>query len=151
MSFKKARFPRNEPLGHLWRAMINRCENKNATNFERYGGRGVMVCDEWHDRGNFVVWALGNGYRHGLQLDRVNNEGNYEPNNCRFVTPSENAKNRRSNIILTFNGKTMCVSEWAKETGIDWKVLYARVKRNWSVEEILSIKPKKGNNQLLRR
>jgi hypothetical protein len=81
--------------------MIYRCENPKEKEYHNYGGRGISVCDEW--RGNvekFIEWALQNGYREGLQIDRMNNDGNYEPTNCRFVTPMQNCQNTRHCIKL---------------------------------------------------
>jgi hypothetical protein len=78
-----------------WRSMKARCHNKNATRCERYGGRGIKVCDEWNDYVKFKEWALANGWTKGLTIDRIDNDGNYEPGNCRFISRIENAKKRR--------------------------------------------------------
>jgi hypothetical protein len=82
----------------LYDAMRNRCYNSKDAGFKHYGGRGITMCDEWKsDRTKFLSWAFENGWQEGLQLDRINNDGNYSPENCRFVTPRENSLNRRSN------------------------------------------------------
>jgi hypothetical protein len=79
----------------LWASMKARCQNKNAENYRFYGARGIKVCEEWaNDPAEFCKWAEENGYTEGLQIDRIDNDGNYEPENCRFVTPAENMKNR---------------------------------------------------------
>lgn len=84
-------------LHRLWRNMINRCERPQTHNYHRYGGRGISVCAEWrNDAAQFIAWCEGNGWAPGLQLDRIDNDGDYEPSNCRFVTPRENARNRSS-------------------------------------------------------
>jgi hypothetical protein len=80
----------------LWNPMKQRCENPNRPKFADYGNRGIEVCDEWHDAGSFAKWALSHGYRKGLQLDRINNDGGYCPDNCRWVTPKQNSRNRRN-------------------------------------------------------
>ena len=78
--------------------MKQRCYNKNHKQFKDWGGRGITVCDEWKNSYKiFYSWCMQNGYKNGLQIDRINNDGNYEPNNCRFVSPIENMRNRRKN------------------------------------------------------
>lgn len=82
------------PLYKVWKTMKHRCLNPNAEHFARYGGRGISVCAEWlNDFQNFYNWAVANGYQKGLQLDRIDNDGDYEPNNCRFATRTENMRN----------------------------------------------------------
>lgn len=82
-------------LHRLWRNMINRCERAETHNFHRYGGRGIRVCDEWRkDATAFISWCQSNGYKHGLELDRRDNDAGYSPDNCRFVTRLENARNK---------------------------------------------------------
>ena len=88
---------RHHPLYTVWRHMKNRCANSNNWAYKWYGGRGITVCDKWiNDAKAFILWALDNGWEKGLQIDRIDNDGNYEPSNCRFVTPKENANNRRA-------------------------------------------------------
>lgn len=83
-------------ISHVWYAMINRCYKPEDLQYKNYGGRGIKVCEEWKkDRMAFVNWALISGWAKGLQIDRIDNNGNYEPDNCRFVTDSENKKNTR--------------------------------------------------------
>lgn len=87
--------------------MKDRCYNSKDKNYKRYGGRGITICDEWlNDYYAFESWALANGYSDDLTIDRINNDGNYEPNNCRFVTVKGNNNNRSSNKRFTYNGKT---------------------------------------------
>lgn len=107
-------YSEHKDLFNVWQTMKSRCENKNRKKYKDYGGRGIKVCDEWQEAINFVSWALQNGYKKGLQIDRINVNGDYEPNNCRWVTPKENARNRRNTKLLTVNGTTKCVSEWCE-------------------------------------
>jgi len=86
----------NSPLYYVHNSMVQRCENANNQAFSNYGGRGISVCDEWHDVKTFCEWALTHGYRHGLSIDRINNGGNYEPTNCRWATMKEQGNNRRT-------------------------------------------------------
>jgi hypothetical protein len=100
----------------VWQGMRNRCNNPKVENYCDYGGRGIKVCDKWqHSSYSFIRWAIDNGYKEGLQLDRIDVNGNYEPSNCRFITPRENAQNKRNNVLLTVCGETKCVSEWLRK------------------------------------
>lgn len=108
----------------LWQTMKTRCENPKRENFERYGGRGITICEEWHEAKNFVEWALNNGYKKGLQLDRIDNDKGYSPYNCRFVTPSENSRNRRNTKYLTLGGETKSVAEWCEKIPVSCYTVY---------------------------
>ena len=122
-------------LHRIWDSMKSRCYNENMTYFQRYGGRGVTVCDEW--RNNFKAfydWAMSNGYTDELTIDRIDNNGNYSPENCRWSTMKEQSRNRRTNHQITWNGKTMCISAWANELGINVNTIIARFGRGWDVE-----------------
>lgn len=114
----------------VWETMRNRCENPNRKKYKDYGARGIRVCEEWQDAGKFCEWALNNGYKEGLQLDRINNDGNYEPLNCRWVTPKENSRNRRNTVYLTLNGETKCVAEWCETLNISPNTIYWWI-RKW--------------------
>lgn len=134
------------PIYQAWCDMLQRCENPNVKCFRNYGLRGIKVCDEWHKFIPFCDWALASGWQKKLQLDRINNNGNYEPGNCRWVTPQENSRNRRSNRMITFAGKTQCLVAWADETGIEYCALWVRINRyRWPIERALteSVKPRK--------
>lgn len=126
-------------LHNVWRLMRYRCENEKANCFMRYGGRGISVCKEWVDSsGAFESWALQSGYRQGLQLDRIDNDGNYEPGNCRWVTGKQNSRNTKNNRVLEFNGKAMCISEWTEFLGMPHFMIASRLSRGWSVEDTLT-------------
>ena len=122
----------------IWCGMKYRCENKNGTKYNCYGGRGISVCDEWKDFNAFKEWALSNGYDDTLTLDRIDTDGNYEPSNCRFITIQEQQYNKRTNHLITYNGKTQTLTEWAVERGIKRNTLDARINRSrWDVGRAL--------------
>lgn len=116
-------------LYRVWTNMKTRCYNKNNKNYERWGARGIYVCDEW--RINFQAfydWAMSSGYNSALTLDRIDNDGPYSPDNCRWTTCRAQAQNTRNTKMITFNGKTMCQAEWARELRIDPPTLCYRLK-----------------------
>ena len=112
-------------LYNIWCGMKCRCENKN---YEHYGKRGISVCDEWKNSFiSFRDWAMQNGYTENLTIDRVDVNGNYCPENCRWVTQKEQMSNTTRNIKVTINGITKCVAEWCEEYGILQTTVYQRV------------------------
>ena len=118
--------------------MRERCNTPSCKGYKNYGGRGISVCEEW---GNFVVfkeWAISNGYNDKLSLDRINVNGNYEPNNCRWATSKEQANNKRNNHLITYLGETKTMTEWAETTGIKVATIWARLQRGWTVEKTLT-------------
>lgn len=121
---KHGLYKEHKEVFNLWQTMKSRCENPKRENFERYGARGITVCEEWHEAKNFVEWALNNGYKKGLQLDRIDNDKGYSPDNCRFVTPSENSRNRRNTKYLTLNGETKSVVEWCEQKPVSCYTVY---------------------------
>lgn len=126
---KHGLFRENPALFNVWQTMIGRCENSNRLKYKDYGGRGIKVCEEWHEAKNFVLWALGNGYEKGLQLDRIDNDGDYCPENCRFVTPKENSRNRRNTKRLTIEGETKTVVEWCEQLGVSQFTVYDWIRK----------------------
>ena len=129
-------------LYHTYQCMVDRCTNPNSKEWERYGGRGITVCDEWlNDKSEFFDWALTHGYeeaeRGRFTLDRIDNDGNYSPENCRWVDMKKQARNRRNNAVLEYKGEKHCLSEWAELLHENYSKLHSRYRRKWSVEEIL--------------
>lgn len=122
-------------LYHVWQCMKVRCFVEGSQMWEHYGGRGITVCDEWLDFETFYDWAMANGYKDGLSLDRIDNDGNYEPSNCRWATSKQQCRNRSTNLMLTVNGETHCASEWAEIVGINPLTICTRKSRGWTDEE----------------
>lgn len=125
-------------LYKVWKGIKARCTYPTGQRYKNYGGRGIYVADEWMTFDNFRQWATEAGYLEGLQIDRVDNDGPYSPENCRWVTPKENARKKSTSKMLTYKGKTQCVSAWAEELGINQRTLHARVYNyGWTDEEAL--------------
>ena len=126
-------------LGGIYYGMKRRCTDPKDTAYNRYGGRGITVCNEWLISDNFFNWALENGYKDGLTIDRIDNNKGYSPENCRWVTPKEQANNRRSCVLITYNGKTQNLMQWCKELDLDYKLIHNRLyKLKWSFEKAVS-------------
>lgn len=131
-----------------WADMIRRCENPNTRNFPRYGGRGIRVCPEW--RADFVVFYRDMGEPgDGMQLDRIDNDGNYEPGNCRWSTPSENTRNRRCAHMITALGRTQNLVAWAQESGISRVAIAGRLRAGWPPDEAVT-RPSSLANRAIR-
>ena len=122
---------RNEKLYGVWKTMRQRCRDKNKDHYDRYGGRGISVCEEWNDYLVFKEWAIKNGYKDGLTLDRIDTNGNYTPNNCRFATWTEQQNNRTSNHKILSNGEIHTIAEWSKITGIKPGTIQSRLHYGW--------------------
>lgn len=130
---------KHDKLYRVWCGMKERCNNPHNKKYERYGGRGITVCDEWsNDFGAFRDWAYSHGYADGLTIDRINNNANYTPDNCRWVTRAEQNRNYSRNRMITYMGKTQCVSDWSKETGIKSATITWRIKNGKTLSEVFS-------------
>ena len=116
-------------LRGIWGGIKRRCLNEKCSCFNRYGGRGITICDEWLDFNKFAKWALSNGYRKDLSFDRIDNNKGYEPSNCRWVTNKEQSLNRRSNVIVEYNGNKITIKELSELLNISYGCLIARYKR----------------------
>ena len=135
---------------NIWKSMKHRCYDKRCMAFARYGGRGIKICGTWLENYYaFCEWALSNGWEKGLQLDRIDNNDGYYPENCRFSTPREQANNRRTNINITYHGRTQTLKMWAREVGISYWTLHHRVGRlGWSFEKAINT-PARAKRMLL--
>jgi hypothetical protein len=131
----------NSRLYGIWRTMKTRCYNQSYYQFDRYGGRGIAICDEWiNDFQAFYDWSIANGYRDDLSIDRIDNDGNYEPSNCRWATAKEQSNNTRRNVCIEFNGESHTMAEWAEILGIRYATLYKRiVQRHWDLERAFAV------------
>lgn len=125
----------------VWRAMKGRCLRKSNKQYADYGGRGITVCERWLKFENFFADM---GKRpEGLTLDRLDNNGNYEPGNCRWRDMTEQSNNKRNNRVLSFNGERMSVSMWAKKLGSKADTIRHRLSFGWSVERALTTAPRR--------
>lgn len=119
----------------VWCAIKRRCCKSYEPRYDRYGGRGIKMCDEWlNDYSAFKEWALASGYRPDAErgectIDRIDNDGDYSPSNCRWVSMREQANNKSTNRHITFRGETHTVAEWAEILGIPYERLYQRLTR----------------------
>ena len=129
-----------ERLYKIWWGMKMRTCNKKRKEYKNYGGRGIVLCDEWlNDYLSFRNWALNNGYRDNLSIDRIDVNGNYEPSNCRWANDKEQANNVRNNHLLIFDGKAQNITQWSEETGIPRTTISSRLNRSkWSTEKTLN-------------
>lgn len=131
----------NTKLHYIWRGMKQRCYNKNDKHYKYYGARDIAVCEEWKDDFMaFYEWAMNNGYKEGLSLDRINNDGNYEPNNCSWVTMKQQNRNTRHNKNYTINGETHCLKDWCTILKLKYSTVANRINLyNWSIERALEL------------
>lgn len=136
---------RHTNLYKRYLGMKDRCYNPHNNEYKNYGARGITVCDEWlNDFTSFYNWALANGYREDLSIDRINNNGNYEPSNCRWATDREQAFNTRRNRFFTYKGKTLSITQWSTELGGGLALVGNRLRNGWSVERALSTPVRKA-------
>jgi hypothetical protein len=126
------------PLYDRWAGMIARCENPNSSGWHNYGGRGITVCPRWRESFQAFYDDMAAGFREALTLDRINVNGNYEPSNCRWATPYEQARNTRKNRHMTWNGKTLTLGEWASLVGIHPTTISGRLAAGWSLDRALT-------------
>ena len=124
----------------VWVDMLQRCYNSLSTGYHRYGGRGITVCEEWHNSfESFQRWALATNYQKGLQIDRINNDGGYCPDNCRWVTSQQNMNNRSCTRKFTLNGETKLLCEWCDHFNMPLSTVDDRIRRGWTIEQALTI------------
>jgi len=136
---------KRHPIYRTWVAMLRRCEDPNNNRYKYYGARGIKVCDEWHDAQVFIDWALANNWQKGLSIDRIDNDGNYEPGNCRWTTRKEQARNKTNSRYVIYNGDRRLFVEVLGEHDImsgtsEYKRIHYRVNTlHWSMERALSV------------
>lgn len=126
-------------LHRIWDKMKYRCYNPKCPRYSDYGGRGIIICDTWKNNFKaFYDWAVLNGYKENLTIDRINVNGNYEPSNCRWVSQKVQSRNTRKNHYITYKGQTYCLSDWANKYNILPDTLWMRIKRGWTIEKALT-------------
>lgn len=125
-------------LYNIFKNMKTRCYNKHFSKYKHYGGRGIVICDEWlNDFMSFYDWSMTNGYADNLTIDRIDCNGNYEPNNCRWVDMKQQLNNKSDNVLLTYKEKTQTISKWADELNMCYSTIQSRHYRGWSDKECL--------------
>lgn len=128
----------NTRLFNTWVRLKQKCYNSNDSHYKYYGSRGIVVYQEWlDDFMNFYNWAMENGYRDDLTIDRIDVDGNYEPDNCRWVDMKIQCNNRRNTKYITYNGKTQTISQWCDELNLPYKRVIQRHYRGWSDKDCL--------------
>lgn len=133
---------RNPRLYTTWAGMKNRCLNKNGKNYKHYGGRGITFCERWKEFKNFHD-DMFPSFKEGLQLDRIDNNNGYSPENCRWVTSKENRRNVRNNRIITYRGSKYVMAALCEKFGINTKCFVTRLKMGWDVEKSIETPVKK--------
>lgn len=137
-------------LNYIYRHMKSRCYNYNNKNYKNYGERGINICDEWLGKNgfiNFYEWSISHGYSENLTIDRINVNGNYSPDNCRWVDLNTQENNRTNNRLITYNNETMTMAMWAKKLGMNYQTLTNRICTcGWSIERAF-ITPVRNNNK----
>lgn len=133
------------PIYAIWSSMVRRCELPSHPAYDNYGGRGIRVCERWVEFAAFYedIGKLRPDRQHSL--DRIDNDGDYCPENCRWVTPKQQGRNRRDNRWLTFGDKRHCLAKWAEITGLGYSTIRERLRRGWTTEDALTVNPDLGN------
>jgi len=128
------------PEYHVWAVMKYRCSNSNSNGYHHYGGRGISVCPEWNDFQSFIN-DMGPRPSDRHSLDRIDNDGNYEPSNCRWATPQEQASNRRTNHWIRHNGMTKTVKQWSVHLNVKDSMIHHRLRAGWTISDTLDTPP----------
>lgn len=129
----------NSKIYNVWQSIKTRCFNKNSKSYKEYGGRGIKMCEEWlHEFQAFYNWAIENGYKDGLTIDRIDNNGNYTKENCRWVTMKEQNNNKRTSKYITYNNETHTMTEWSYKLGGSKELVSKRLASGWSIEKALT-------------
>lgn len=125
--------------------MVARCHYECCPRFRDYGARGIFVCSEWYDKSSgrhnvraFAEWCLSHGWRPGLQIDRIDNNSGYSPDNCRFVSAADNDRNRRDTILVKIGSETKCIKDWCASLGMNYHGVCDRISRGWSPSDAIS-------------
>lgn len=126
-------------LYNVWNGMIDRCYKKETISYKNYGARGINICDDWkNDFFIFEKWALENGYKKGLSIERIDVNGNYCPKNCKFIPRFQQNRNKRNNRHFIVDGKDMILIEICEKYNINWSTMCNRLKRGWDIEKCIN-------------
>lgn len=137
------------PTLQTWRAMLRRCQNENAVGYANYGGRGITVCARWQ---RFDLFLADMGPRpNGTSIDRIDNNGHYEPGNCRWATDTQQARNKRSNVLYEYEGEPLCVVEIAERSSTRPALLKSRLRNDWSLDRAVSEPARRPSSESLQR
>ena len=132
----------NSRLYSIYRGMLTRCYNVESPQYQRYGKRGISICDEWkNDFQAFQNWSMAHGYAEDLTIDRINNDGNYEPDNCRWVTRKIQSNNTSRCHYITIDGETKSLRDWCDHYAINYNLVRDRLNRNWNPEDAFVVPP----------
>ena len=134
-------------INRIWNGMKSRCSYSSCQDYKYYGGKGVTYCEEWKNFSSFYEWAMENGYQDGMSLERIDVNGNYEPSNCKWVSPREQRYNMTTSLKFTIDGETKCLAEWCELYNISYQTVYKRLKvQKLGIYEALTkpIKARKG-------
>lgn len=132
-----------------YRQMLGRCRARSGRDYKRYAMRGITVCDEWLGKNGFEKfrdWSFQNGYADSLTLDRIDNNGIYSPQNCRWTDWKTQQRNKETSVYVTYGGKTMCYAAWSEETGVKAKDIGRRIKAGWSIGEALGFEKRERHS-----
>lgn len=130
----------NTRLYNIYHHIKSRTNNPNDDSYDIYGGRGIRMCDEWlRDPNEFFKWSLENGYSDALTIDRIDNDGDYTPDNCRWATTDTQANNKRNSLLLEYKGRVQTVTQWASYFGVDPQNARYRYNRGWGFEDIFDL------------
>jgi hypothetical protein len=130
---------RNTPEYRTWTQIKQRCHNPKNKDYDRYGGRGIVVCERWRHRFENFFADMGKRPSDEHSIDRIDNDGPYSPENCQWATGKQQARNRQTNRLIDFDGKTMTTADWAEHLGIERHIIENRIVKGWSVERALTV------------
>ena len=136
----------NSRLYTIWSLMKARCLNSKNTGYVNYGGRGIRICKRWLNFESFYIWAISHGYNKNLSIDRIDNNGDYKPSNCRWTDMKTQCNNRRTSIIIEFENEKHTMKKWAEIKNIKYRTLARRFEKGWTIEDALT-KPIKQHKE----
>lgn len=144
------KYPHYKRIYSIYDGMRKRCYRKNKDNYEHYGGRGITICDEWlNDFMSFYNWAINNGYQDDLTIDRIDNDGNYEPDNCRWATWEEQFYNKSDTVYITIDGESKTILEWCKISGLTYSAFWQRYNKAGMTTKEELLKPLKQGMKII--